>query len=331
MLSRNSPCVLVRLDRYQPVVSSYRIGDIDPCVAIPGSEAATLIKLLALDLDGTLLNSRGEIPDANRKAIRTAEAAGVLVTIASGRRFRDARPIGLELELNAPLITHNGALLKYAESQETVAADLIETETSLEIVRVGKAYGGDAFVSIDPKGPGTLIYDRVSDENEPLKRYLAWAETLHGDEAHDAVVHVDRLEDELPKHEVIHVSFSGTCDSMSRMFAYLEGEIGSKVTILATIYPQRDFTLLDILPPNSSKGSGLAKLAAIIGIEANEVMAIGDNFNDIEMLEFAGTSVVMGNADPSLLEREEFYTTLSNDEGGVATAIERVILNQEKS
>jgi hydroxymethylpyrimidine pyrophosphatase-like HAD family hydrolase len=60
-------------------------------------------------------------------------------------------------------------------------------------------------------------------------------------------------------------------------------------------------------------------------------MAIGDNFNDIEMLEFAGTSVVMGNADPSLLEREEFYTTLSNDEGGVATAIERFILNQETS
>src|ERR1044071_7946239 len=105
-----------------------------------------MIKLLALDLDGTLLNSRGEIPDTNRNAIRAAEDADVLVTIASGRRFRDARPVGLTLELNAPLITHNGALLKYAESQETVVADLIETETALEIVQVGKAYGGDAFV-----------------------------------------------------------------------------------------------------------------------------------------------------------------------------------------
>ena len=73
-----------------------------------------MIKLLALDLDGTLLDSRGKVPEANREAIRAAEDAGVLVTIATGRRFRDARPLGLELDLNAPLITHNGALLKFA-------------------------------------------------------------------------------------------------------------------------------------------------------------------------------------------------------------------------
>jgi HAD superfamily hydrolase (TIGR01484 family) len=287
-----------------------------------------MIKLLALDLDGTVLNSRGEILEENRRAIRAAEEAGVLVTIATGRRFRDARPVGVALELNAPLITHNGALLKYAESQETVAADLIETETSLEIVRVGKAYGGDAFVSVDPHGPGTLIYDRVSAENEPLRRYLNWAETLHGHEAHSAVIHVKRLEDELAKHEVIHVSFSGTCRSMSSMLEYLEIELGNDVTILATVYPRRDFTLLDILPPGSSKGTGLKKLASINGIQPGDTMAIGDNFNDLGMLEFAGTPVVMGNADPSLLEREEFYTTLSNDEGGVAAAIDEFILTE---
>jgi Cof subfamily protein (haloacid dehalogenase superfamily) len=289
-----------------------------------------LIRLLALDLDGTLLNSRGDVPDANRSAIRAAEDNGVLVTIASGRRFRDARPVGVALELNAPLITHNGALLKYAESQETVAADLIDTETAFEIIRVGKAYGGDPFVSVDPKGPGSLIYDRISNENEPLKRYLSWAETLHGDEAHSAVIHVNNLEDELARHEVIHVSFSGTCSAMSTMLEYLEDEIGEKVTLLATVYPRRNFTLIDILPQDSSKGSGLAKLAAIVGVKPDEVMAIGDNFNDIEMLEFAGTAVVMGNADPSLLERKEFYTTLSNDESGVTTAIERFILDQER-
>src|SRR6476659_2465393 len=105
-----------------------------------------MIKLLALDLDGTVLNSRGEIPDENRKAIQAAESAGVLVTIATGRRFRDARPLGLQLELNAPLITHNGALLKYAQSEEIVACSLLSTELGLEIVRVGKEYGGDALV-----------------------------------------------------------------------------------------------------------------------------------------------------------------------------------------
>src|SRR5436853_3167701 len=156
-----------------------------------------MIKLLALDLDGTLLDSRGLIPDKNRDSIMLAEQAGVLVTVATGRRFRDARPVGLELGLNAPLITHNGALLKYADSLATVHADLLDTETCLEIIRVGKAYGGDAFISADPHSDGKLLYDRVSEQNEPLRRYLAWAVTLHGDDAHDAVLHVPRLEDEV--------------------------------------------------------------------------------------------------------------------------------------
>src|ERR671913_1929944 len=99
-----------------------------------------MIKLLALDLDGTLLDSKGMVTDENRAAIRAAEEAGVLVTIATGRRFRDARPVGIELELNAPLVTHNGALLKYAESLETVAASLLGLEATREIVRVGKQF-----------------------------------------------------------------------------------------------------------------------------------------------------------------------------------------------
>ena len=286
-----------------------------------------MIKLLALDLDGTLLNSRGEVAEANRRAIRAAEERGVLVTIATGRRFRDGRPVGLELELNAPLVTHNGALLKYADSLETVASSLLATETALEIVRVGKQFGGDALVSADPHGKGTLLYDRVSDDNVPLQKYIAWSTRLHGDEAEEAVMHVDDLSDILYEHEVIHISFSGDCNRMDEMVSFLREELGDTVNVLATIYPSRNFTLIDILPPDASKGKGVEKLALLNQLEPENVMAIGDNFNDVEMLEFAGTPVVMGNADPSLLERSEFYTTVSNDEGGVAAAIELFILS----
>ena len=287
-----------------------------------------MIKLLALDLDGTTLNSVGEISDANRTAIRAAEERGVLVTIATGRRFRDAQPLGIDLGLNAPLITHNGALLKYAESEETVACSLLSANTSLEVVRVGKDFGGDALVSVDPHGQGTLLYDRVSDDNLPLKKYLRWSEDLHGGEAGRlGVAHVESLEDIIEKNEIVHISFSGTCDAMSAMMSVLGRELGSTVTILPTIYPQWDFTLIDILPPDASKGHGVAKLAELNGLTAENVMVMGDNFNDLEMLEYAGTPVVMGNAAPKLLERPEFYTTLSNDESGVAAAIERFILN----
>lgn len=287
-----------------------------------------MIRLLALDLDGTTLNSSGVVPDANRDAIRAAEERGVLVTIATGRRFRDAQPVGIDLELNAPLITHNGGLLKYADSLETIHKSLLSSETSLEIVRVGKSLGEDALVSVDPHGKGMLLYDRISDHNIPLKKYLRWAENLHGEgPGREGVSHVPLLEDVVPDHDVVHISFSGTCGPMSQLEADLRNELGGSVTLLATIYPHLDFTLLDILPPDASKGHGVARLAAIHELTPDNVMVIGDNFNDLEMLEYAGTPVVMGNADPSLLERDEFYTTLSNDEGGVAAAIERFILN----
>ena len=289
-----------------------------------------MIKLLALDLDGTLLDPTGSIPEVNRRAIREAEAEGVLVTIATGRRFRDARPLGLELKLNAPLVTHNGALLKFADSLETVSSKLLDIETTCEIVRVGKKYGGDALVSTDPNGIGTMLYDRVSDHNIPLKKYLRWAENLHGGSAgRDGVEHVEKLEDALNDHEVVHISFSGGCDAMSAMLSFLNRELGNSVTILPTVYPHMDFTLIDILPPNTTKGTGLEKLAEIEDIVPEDVMAIGDNFNDLGMLEFAGTPVVMGNADARLLERAEFYKTDTNNNGGVAAAIRRFILQKE--
>ena len=113
---------------------------------------------------------------------------------------------------------------------------------------------------------------------------------------------------------------------MYEMQRILEDELQDSVNILATIYPRLDFTLLDILPPDASKGIGVEKLAALYGFSHENVMACGDNFNDLELLDFAGTAVVMGNASPELQEREDFYTTLSNDENGVALAITKFIL-----
>ena len=175
-----------------------------------------------------------------------------------------------------------------------------------------------------------MLYDRVSDDNLPLKKYLRWAENLHGGSAgREGVEHVSNLEEVLDDHEVVHISFSGGCNAMGAMLAFMNTELGNSVTILPTIYPHLDFTLIDILPPNTTKGTGLEVLAAIDGIGPKEVMVIGDNFNDLGMLEFAGTPVVMGNADAKLLERVEFYKTDTNNNGGVAAAIRRFILEKE--
>lgn len=285
------------------------------------------IKLLALDLDGTLLNPHGEVSDANRQAIRDAEDLGVLVTIATGRRFRDALPVARTMEFNAPLVTHNGALLKFAGEDEPVSAELLDHDVALDAIKIGKGFGGDALISTDPAGDGALLYERISADNIPLQHYVRWAKRLHGDEAEAAIYHVPEIENAVADHEVIHISYSGSCVKMRELTEILLAELGTRVKLLSTIYPQLDFTLIDILPPNASKGTGVGKLASMHGIAKNEIMVVGDNHNDLEMLEFAGTPVLMGNAHPSLLDRVEFYKTLGNEDDGVAAAIERFILN----
>jgi hypothetical protein len=285
-----------------------------------------MIRLLALDLDGTLLNSRGKISEQNLQAIRRAEENGVLVTIATGRRFRDARPVGLEAELNAPLITHNGALTKYAQTLETVNAAILNQPEAREVLRVGRKFCADAMVSCDPRGKGLLLYDNVSESNVPLQKYIAWSRRLHGDEAEEAMKHVLSLEEVLHSVEIVHISFSGSCASMVELQAALESELGDAVKVLATVYSAQNFTLLDILHAEASKGYGLKNFAEFRHIKPEEIMVVGDNFNDLEMLDFAGLPVVMGNAAPELLENPKYETTLSNDESGVAAAIERFIL-----
>lgn len=288
-----------------------------------------MIKLLALDLDGTTLNSLGEVEERTKLAIRRAEEFGVLVTIATGRRFRDARPLGLELGLNAPLITHNGALLKFADSGETTAFSLLPSGTAAELIKIGQTLDAHPMVSTDPTGSGLLLFDRTSLETPALESHIRWSDSLHGEVGRAGLRMVDDILAAVTAAEVVHISFSGHCSAMDGMAEHLDDVLSGRVKVLKTVYPGRDFTLLDILPPDASKGHGVAKLASLNSIPADEVMAIGDNFNDLDMLEYAGTPVLMGNADQSLLERREFYTTLSNDEGGVAAAIERFILDKE--
>jgi Cof subfamily protein (haloacid dehalogenase superfamily) len=283
------------------------------------------IRLLALDLDGTLLNSRGQISQRNLNAIENARAAGVRVALVTGRRFRDSRPVALELGLDIPLISHNGALTKHAETLQTVAVLPLPLDAAREALRVGRQTGADPLLSDDHEGLGLLVYDHLSGDNVAVHRYIAWATRLHGDEGSDAVRQVDSLENYLD-HEPIHLAFSGRCAAMDQLEGLLKFELGASVKVLSTKYPEQDFTLVDIVNPAASKGAGVAAAAAELSIGAEEIMAIGDNYNDLEMLLFARTGVVMANAPLTLREIPGLHPTASNIEDGVALAIERFIL-----
>ena len=286
------------------------------------------ISLLALDLDGTLLDSRGHISERNRAAIDNARELGVHVALVTGRRFRDSRPVALELGLDVPLISHNGALTKHAATLQTVSVLPLPVAAARKALGVGRAAGADALLSDDYEGLGVLVYDHIRGGNTAAHKYLSWARRIHGDEeSTHAVQQVSSLENYLD-HDPIHLAFSGGCEEMDHLEEILKSELGSTVKILGTKYLEQDFTLLDIVNPAASKGAGVAATAAELGVNREEIMAIGDNYNDLEMLLFAGTGVVMANAPLSLREIAGLHPTASNGEDGVALAIEQFILNR---
>jgi Cof subfamily protein (haloacid dehalogenase superfamily) len=285
------------------------------------------IRLLALDLDGTLLNSRGEVSARNRAAVREARARGVRVALVTGRRFRDVRPLALELDLDdVPVISHTGALTKHARTLETVAAMLLPLEAAREVLRVGREQEMDAMVSDDPEGLGLLLYDHINEDNRALANYIAWSRRIHGDEAADYIRRVPSLEEYLD-HSPVHVGYAGNYAIMVALGQKLKDSLDGSIKVFATLYPKQNFGTIDVLHPEASKGAGVAAVAAEFGLRREEVMAVGDNFNDLEMLHYAGTPVVMGNAEGPLQDIAGFHITGTNDEDGVAAAIEKFIFN----
>ncbi|MFL6231200.1 MAG: Cof-type HAD-IIB family hydrolase [Pyrinomonadaceae bacterium] len=286
------------------------------------------IRLIALDLDGTLLDARGHVSERNRAAIAEARGRGVEVAIVTGRRFRDARPLALELGLDVPVVAHNGALTKHARTLETVSAQLLPLAAARETLRVARAHGADALVSDDAEGAGVLVYDHIAADDRPVAEYVEWSRRIHGDEAARAVVQVASLEDYLD-HAPVHITFSGTQAKTERLAEAFAREMGASVKLMTTIYPRINFGLIDVIHPEVSKGTGLAAVAAELQVAREEVLAVGDNHNDREMLEYAGVRVIVRNAEPALYELAGVRVVASHDEDGVAEAIENFVLVEE--
>jgi hypothetical protein len=276
------------------------------------------IKLLALDVDGTLLNSQFRVSEVNRQAIWEAVAQGVLVVLVTGRRFVIAQPIALELELATPLVSHNGALTKNARTLEVIDYHPLEAGLARRAVELGKQIGADMVGCYDPDGYGRAVFEFITEANSRLRRYLERS-PLVVQQVPDLVAYI--------QEDPIQVMSSGSCAIMDLLEEVLANDLGGRVKLLKTAYPNRDMTILDILAAPCSKGAALAAVVERFGLARRQVMAIGDNHNDLEMLEFAGLAVVMNNAGEPL-KGLGYHLTGSNDEDGVAQAIETFILKR---
>jgi 5-amino-6-(5-phospho-D-ribitylamino)uracil phosphatase len=273
------------------------------------------IKLLALDIDGTILNSQHKLTPRTTEAIRRVVESGVKVVLVTGRRFHAARPIAAELGLELPLITHNGVLTKNAQTLEVINYSPLDAEMARELVMLGREFRADTLCCDDPHSEGIIVFDRISPANVRLRRYLSLfqeyareVEDLHG----------------YITNSPIQIFYCGPYAPMEQFAERLDREIDGRAKLVKTAYREADMSILDVISLNCSKATGLECLAGSLGIPRDAIMAIGDNHNDLEMLAYAGFPVVMANAEESL-KNMGYTMTSNNDEDGVAEAIEKFI------
>jgi Cof subfamily protein (haloacid dehalogenase superfamily) len=280
-----------------------------------------MIRLLSLDIDGTILDSNGQLPAANREAIARTLDAGVEVALATGRRYEFARPIFEALPAPLTLILSNGAVVKNCDGV-TEMRHLLPCAAARHVLARAPAHRGTAAVVFDRPGERQVVFEAIDWEHPLHRRFF---------EANRAFLGEQRpLEDALTE-DPIQVMFTGRCGEMRELFDDLRADEAAPASpgyaVALTEYLHRDFSLVDIIRSGCSKGSTLGDWAALRGYEAAEVMAIGDNLNDVQMLEFAGCPVVMGNALEELKARG-WPITGTNDEAGVAQAIETFVFGE---
>jgi hypothetical protein len=274
-------------------------------------------------VDGTLLPGFAQgLTARTARALKAAQQAGITVALATGRRVAFAAPLleGIGLRVDTPLIASNGAVIRTLGG-ETIDRCLLESRVARGLCGLLRPFGALVF-TFDRPGRGELV---LEDLEQTHARITAWVEANR-----NAIAVVKPLEDALADgNDPIQGMAVGSLSQMSAAEEALQTSPWSdRCECERTGYPGRDLAMLDLLPRGVSKGRALERLAARLGVERQETMAIGDNWNDVGMLEWAGQGVMMGNAADELrdLAKERGWEQAPpNDQDGVAVVLEAAI------
>lgn len=274
-----------------------------------------MIRLIAIDIDGTLLDSRGRLPDAHRDAVVEARARGVEIALVTGRSFHFARPVADLLPVPLTLIVNNGAVVK-DKTGATFLRHVLARDAARDVLAETIAYEDSVAVVFDRPSVDherQIVFARMDWSHPNRRGYFEKNKAFIA--AAEGPLHEELSDDP------IQVMFNGSVRPMRELVAALRAmPIAHQFTVALTEYEARDFSLVDVNGAGCSKGTTLARWVASRGWSAEEVMAVGDNLNDVEMLDYAGAAYVMGNAADALKTRG-YRLTGSNDEGGLAAAI----------
>ena len=276
------------------------------------------VQLIALDIDGTLLNSRFAVSERNRAAIAEAVRRGIEVALVTGRRYDFAMPVAQQISSPLTMIVNNGALVRTKEG-ETLVRHLLPRATALRVLQATHPWREATSVVFDRPLTNQVMMETIDLEEGIRGAYYRWNKPFLGESKPLETCLVE---------DPIQVMLSGPVQPMREAEKTLRSvQFISEFALAVTAYESKDFSMIDVINPRVSKGTALAEWAALRGIAREEILAIGDNHNDEEMLSFAGIPVVMENAVPELKTRG-WHVTHTNDDDGVAAAIERFALRE---
>ncbi|MTI95133.1 MAG: HAD family phosphatase [Firmicutes bacterium] len=287
-----------------------------------------MYKLIALDIDGTLINKQLQLTQATRRAVKAARSQGVQVTLATGRSFHSALPYAEDLGIELPLICANGAVVRKPDgtvlhesafapelAAEAVAAMLAANTLVHVFHNDGISCAGPGFsfwrwlnMIVEHKTPANLLYGFQEFRRNRLCRESGLEEKLR--------------QDAINTHKIFAAGSEAQLSGLHAEF----GKLG----ISLEFYPgYNGHMYLELMPAGASKGAAVAWLAKELAIPMEQVIAVGDNLNDLTMVKAAGLGVAMGNAHQELKDLAD-HITLCNEEDGVAAVIRDFILATDK-
>jgi 5-amino-6-(5-phospho-D-ribitylamino)uracil phosphatase len=273
-------------------------------------------RLLAIDIDGTLVNSHDELTPATRAALARAGAAGIHVVLATGRRYSHALPLVQQLEIDVPLVTASGALVKDPIDHRTLYQAEFEPQVLCDAVAIVDRAGFDTVLCADTYAEGFDFYHARRETRTPeLAYYLAmnpnrsrlWPELLTN-----------------PPPGVFGGFVVGTLAQMQELETLLRREMPGKLHTHVLHPPRYRGFFTEISPAGVTKWSAIRRLAEEWGIAESEICAVGDDVNDIAMIRSAGLGVAMGNAQPSVKKAADRIAP-THDQDGLVQVVEWVL------
>ena len=263
------------------------------------------IKMITIDLDGTLLRSDGSVSDRTVRTLQAARDKGVVVAIATGRMYQTARPYGERLGLgDSPLLLFAGGLIETLESKKILFQQVIPREWAQELADLARRRGWQLQTYSDD----VLRAARDDEWIRDYERITHSKACICGDDFYHVQGDCNKL-----------LSRGGHDDLVARK-ALIEKTFPGRFNVLFSAP-----TFLEIMPQGVDKGEGIRRLGELYGIGTDEIMALGDSQNDLDMLKAAGFPVAMANAAEEV-KAAAAYVTASNDDDGVSAAVEKFVL-----